>query len=90
MPWKIRAGPEQVAAPNPGEVSWAWKIVEADAGAEQTVEVVVSELANDTVHARAAIGSRGRLAVEGILGWQEPPRRIRCTLVGFVCEGGTQ
>jgi hypothetical protein len=87
MPWDIVAGPEHVNPPPPGGRSWLWRLADKDGRGERTVEVIVSDIANDTTHARMASSSRGRTVVDDVLDWTEPPQRIRCTIVGFVCEG---
>jgi hypothetical protein len=86
MPWEIASGPEKVSSP--GGSAWVWRVTGEDGEGERDVEVVVSDLARDTGHGRGAWNSRGRLPVEDVLGWEEPPDRIRCTLLGYVCEGG--
>ena len=89
MTWAIAGGPDP-SSPTRGQRAWVWHVASEDGEGQGQVEVIVSDLAKDTTHARAALNSSGRVAVEDVLGWRVPPQRIRCTLVGFVVEGGEQ
>ena len=88
MSWAIVGGPEPTSSTMRGERAWTWHLASEDGQHQGRVEVVVSDLAKDTTHARAALNSSGRVAVEDVLDWRVLPRRIVCTLVGFVVEGG--
>jgi len=88
MTWAIIGGPEPIASTMRGERAWAWHLASEDGVQQGRVEVVVSDFAKDETHARAAVNSSGRVAVEDVLDWRVLPRRIVCTLVGFVVEGG--
>lgn len=87
MSWAIVGGPDS-APSRSGQRAWTWHLASEDGETQVPVEVVVSDLAKDSTHARAALNSSGRVAVEDVLEWRVLPQRILCTLVGFVVEGG--
>jgi hypothetical protein len=78
--WRIHTGPFPLAAPDFEGVLWLWRITDGDHFTAVVVKLSAGVAGADRVEltdrAWAAVMTRGRSAVEGSFGWEEPPREI--------------
>jgi hypothetical protein len=85
MPWRIVSGPHDSGSAV-DVAGWMWEL-ENEEGRIKHVEVVVTgqaTLPDATAHVEAARArdSKGRSAIQSVLGRDEPPRWIRFTSSG--------